>query len=95
MPTTGLGVELECPLAQLTAPGKDTCIWQFSRVFSLAGLSRATASQVAMLGNHASRWLARMAYDANLAVGFSLVVLLVTLVFHSRRSYRSRRLCVQ
>jgi len=43
MPTTGLGVKLGiCPL--LTKPGKDTCICQFSRVFTLAGLSRAKAS---------------------------------------------------
>jgi len=50
---------------------------QFSRVFSLAGLSRATASRVAMLGNHASRWLSRTLHDVNLAFGFSLVVLLL------------------
>jgi len=41
-------------------------------------------------------WLARTLHDVDLAVGFSLVVLLfVTLVFHSRRSLPSRRLCVQ
>jgi len=77
MPTTGLGVKLGMPTAQLTDPGKDTCICQFSRVFSLAGLSRATASRVAMLGNHASRWLSRMSHDVDLAFGFLLVVLLL------------------
>jgi len=83
MPITGLGVELECPLAQLTDPGKDTGICQFSRLFSLAGLPRATASQVAMLGNHASRWLARTSHDVDLAVRFLLNVLLLALR-HSR-----------
>jgi len=62
---------------QLTDPGKDTGICQFSCVFSLAGLSRATASLVTMLGNHASRWLSRTSHDVDLAVGFSLVVLLL------------------
>jgi len=43
-PLTGLGVELECPLAQLTDPGKDTGTYKFSRAFSLVSLSRAKAS---------------------------------------------------
>ena len=94
MPTTGLGVELECPLAQLTAPGKDTCICQFSRVFSLAGLSRATASQVAMLGNHASRWLARTSHDVDLAVGFSLLSFSSSLSFSIRDGHSGVADCV-
>jgi len=43
-PLTGLGVELECTLAQLTDPGKDTGLYKFSRAFSLVSLSRAKAS---------------------------------------------------
>jgi len=43
-PLTGLGVELECPLAQLIHPGKDTGIYKFSRAFSLVSLSHAKAS---------------------------------------------------
>jgi len=35
MPTTGLGVKLGLPTAQLTEPSKDTGIYKFSRVFSL------------------------------------------------------------
>ena len=36
MPTTGLGVKLGMPSAQLTEPIKDTSIYKFSRAFSLA-----------------------------------------------------------
>ena len=35
MPTTGSGVKLGMPTAQLTGPSKDTGICKFSRVFSL------------------------------------------------------------
>ena len=35
IPTTGSGVELGIPTAQLNKPGKGTGIYQFSRVFSL------------------------------------------------------------
>ena len=34
-PTTGLGVKLGMPTAQRTEPSKDTCIYKFSRIFSL------------------------------------------------------------
>ena len=44
MPTTGLGVKLGMPSAQLTDPGKDTGTYKFSRAFSLVSLSRAKAS---------------------------------------------------
>jgi len=36
MPTTGLGVKLGMPTAQLIKPSKDTGIYEFSRAFSLA-----------------------------------------------------------
>jgi len=35
-PTTGLGVKLGMPTAQLTEPSKDTDIYKFSRVISVA-----------------------------------------------------------
>jgi len=44
MPTAGSGVKLGMPTAQLTEPSKDTCIYKFSRAFSLVSLSRAKAS---------------------------------------------------